>query len=118
MYIAVCQGVESLKIVNTINLKTGIWIGVNWAAGSTTDVDDLIVILFYPIKFDPGNMMINCVGMGGLVAHRYTYDVLTFLVSFSNLHVRNVLLLSLILFCFDNLCKIHFSLLSNRFKSA
>ena len=48
MDIAICQGVESLKIFHTVNLKPDIRVGVNRVASSTTDVDDRVVVFFYP----------------------------------------------------------------------
>ena len=81
--IAVSQGMEGFKLLDLVNMETNIWIRVNRSAGGAAQVDDLIIILFYPVEFDPGNMVFHRVGMRHLMAHNNAYDVFTFLMPLS-----------------------------------
>ena len=80
MDVAVSQGMEGLKILDLVNLKTDIRVGKDWCTGGPAQVEDLIPILFYPVEFDPGNMVFHRVGMRHLMAHNNAYNVFTFLM--------------------------------------
>jgi len=56
MDIAVSQGMEGFKILYLINLKTNVRVGIHGSPGSTAQIDYLIIILFHPVKFDPGHI--------------------------------------------------------------
>jgi hypothetical protein len=43
--------------------------------GRTAQIDYLIIILFHPVKFDPYNMVLYCVGMEDLMAYNHSNDI-------------------------------------------
>ena len=103
MNIAIGQGMERFKLFDPIDLKPDVRVGIDRSTGGATQIDDLIAFFSYSVQLYPDNMMLDRVGMVGFMAHYYPYYVMVHLTSLINFQVRNVLLLSLIQRCLDNL---------------